>query len=100
MSGIFVDIGDLDGLHRFALQNRDLGYEGMMVIHPSHVEVVNQVFGPSQDELEEAEEIVEAVKSAARHGDGAITVRGKMVDEAHAKTARLLLARAGRQVAE
>jgi citrate lyase subunit beta / citryl-CoA lyase len=96
MSGIFVDIGDLDGLKRFALQNRDLGYEGMMVIHPSHVEVVNQVFGPTEDELEEAEEIVAAVKSAAHRGDGAITVRGKMVDEAQANTARMLLARAGR----
>jgi citrate lyase subunit beta/citryl-CoA lyase len=98
MSGIFVDIGDIDGLRRFALQNRDLGYEGMMVIHPSHVEVVNQVFGPTEDELEEAEEIVAAVKSAARRGDGAIPVRGKMVDEAHAKTARLLLARSGRRL--
>jgi citrate lyase subunit beta / citryl-CoA lyase len=100
MSGIFVDIDDLDGLRRFAVQNRDLGYEGMMVIHPSHVEVVNQVFGPTEDELEEAKEIVAAVKSAARQGDGAITVRGKMVDEAHAKTARMLLARAGRPVDE
>jgi citrate lyase subunit beta/citryl-CoA lyase len=100
MSGIFVDIDDLEGLQRFALQNRDLDYEGMMVIHPSHVEVVNKVFGPTEDELQEAEEIIAAVVSAAHRGDGAITVRGKMVDEAHAKTARLLLARAGRQVFE
>jgi citrate lyase subunit beta/citryl-CoA lyase len=100
MSGIFVDIDDLDGLQRFALQNRDLGYEGMMVIHPSHVDVVNRVFGPTEDELKEAEEILAAVESAARRGDGAITVRGKMVDEAHAKTARMLLARSGRQVDE
>jgi citrate lyase subunit beta / citryl-CoA lyase len=98
MSGIFVDIDDLDGLKRFALQNRDLGYEGMMVIHPSHVDVVNQVFGPTEDELREAEEIVAAVNSAGRRGDGAIRVRGRMVDEAHAKTARALLARAGRRV--
>jgi citrate lyase subunit beta / citryl-CoA lyase len=100
MSGIFVDIDDLDGLRRFALQNRDLGYEGMMVIHPSHVDVVNEVFGPTEDELKEAEEIVAAVRSAARRGDAAVTVRGKMVDEAHAKTARMLLARAGRQIDE
>ncbi len=95
MSGIFVDIDDLDGLQRFALQNRDLGYEGMMVIHPSHIEVVNQVFGPTEDQLREAEEILVAVESAARRGDAATTVRGRMVDEAHAKTARALLARAG-----
>jgi citrate lyase subunit beta / citryl-CoA lyase len=98
MSGIFVDIADLEGLERFALQNRNLGYEGMMVIHPSHVDVVNRVFGPTEDELREAEEIVAAVESAGRGGDGAITVRGKMVDEAHANTARLLLARAGRPI--
>jgi citrate lyase subunit beta/citryl-CoA lyase len=100
MSGIFVDIDDLDGLQRFALQNRDLGYEGMMVIHPSHVDVVNRVFGPTDNELKEAEEILAALESAARRGDGAAIVRGKMVDEAHAKAARLLLARAGRPVDE
>jgi citrate lyase subunit beta / citryl-CoA lyase len=98
MSGIFVDIDDLDGLRRFARQNRDLGYEGMMVIHPSHVEVVNQVFGPTEDELTEAEEIVAAVNAAAHRGDAAIKVRGRMVDQANAKAARILLARAGRQV--
>jgi citrate lyase subunit beta / citryl-CoA lyase len=98
MSGIFVDIDDLDGLERFALQNRDLGYEGMMVIHPSHIDVVNRVFGPTEEELREAQEIVAAVASAARRGDGATTVRGRMVDEAHAKTARMLLAGAGRPV--
>jgi citrate lyase subunit beta / citryl-CoA lyase len=98
MSGIFVDIDDLDGLRRFARQNRDLGYEGMMVIHPSHVEVVNQIFGPTEDELTEAEEIVAAVNAAAHRGDAAIKVRGRMVDQANAKAARILLARAGRQV--
>jgi citrate lyase subunit beta / citryl-CoA lyase len=100
MAGIFVDIDDLGGLHRFALQNRDLGYEGMMVIHPAHVDVVNQVFGPTEDELREAEEIVAAVESAAKRGDGAIRVRGRMVDEAHAKTARALLDRASSLVDE
>jgi len=96
MSGVFTDIDDVDGLHRFAVQNRDLGYEGMMVIHPRHVEVVNAVFGPTDEQLSEAEEIVAAVKQAEDSGDGAVTVRGKMVDEAHAKTARTLLQRAGR----
>ncbi len=96
MSGIFADIDDLEGLHRFAVQNRDLGYEGMMVIHPRHIEVVNRVFGPTDEDLSEAEEIVAAIKKAGRSGDAAVTVRGKMVDEANAKTARMLLARAGR----
>ncbi len=96
MSGVFADIDDLEGLHRFAVQNRELGYEGMTVIHPRHIDVVNRVFGPTDEELSEAEEIVAAIRQAERSGDAAVTVRGKMVDQANAKTARMLLARAGR----
>lgn len=94
LSGMWGDIADLAGLRAFADQTRDLGYAGMMVLHPSHVPVVNEVFTPGRDEVALWREIVAAMDEAARSGRGAIRLRGEIVDEAHVKTARDGLARA------
>lgn len=94
LSGMWGDIGDLDGLRTFADQTRDLGYAGMMVLHPSHVPVVNEVFTPDPAEVALWHEIVAAMDEATRAGRGAIRLHGEIVDEAHVKTARDGLARA------
>ena len=47
LSGLWGLVDDLDGLARFAKQTRQLGYEGMMAIHPSHLPVINQAFSPT-----------------------------------------------------
>jgi citrate lyase subunit beta/citryl-CoA lyase len=96
ISGLWGDIEDKDGLRRLALQNRDIGYEGMLVIHPSHIDVVNEVFTPSTAEIEEWQRIVEAMEEAERDGLGAIRLDGRLVDVAHVKTAEQELARVRR----
>ncbi|MFC4013089.1 HpcH/HpaI aldolase/citrate lyase family protein [Nonomuraea purpurea] len=96
VSGLWTRIGDLDGLRAFAEQNRALGYEGMMAIHPSHVPVINEVFSPTAEELDRCARLVAAVEAAQASGTGAVRFEGEMVDEAMAATARLLLARHGR----
>ncbi len=47
LSGLWSIVDDLDGLSRFAVQTRGLGYEGMMAIHPHHVPIINRVFSPN-----------------------------------------------------
>ncbi|WP_079076626.1 HpcH/HpaI aldolase/citrate lyase family protein [Streptomyces europaeiscabiei] len=98
VSGLWTRIGDLPGLRAFAEQNRSLGYEGMMAIHPSHVPVINEVFSPGPDELARSARLIAAVEAAQRQGTGAVTFQGEMVDEAMARTARLVLERHGAQV--
>ncbi|MPY62697.1 HpcH/HpaI aldolase/citrate lyase family protein [Streptomyces spongiae] len=93
VSGVWADVADLTGLRRFAEQNRAMGYEGMMVIHPSHVAVVNDVFSPGEDELARHERLVAAVVAGAAEGAGAVRFEGRMVDEAMAATSRAVLAR-------
>ncbi|MGA5454595.1 HpcH/HpaI aldolase/citrate lyase family protein [Streptomyces umbrinus] len=95
VSGLWTRVGDLPGLRTFAEQNRSLGYEGMMAIHPSHVPVINEVFSPSSAELARCAELIAAVESAQREGTGAVTFQGEMVDEAMARTARIVLERHG-----
>jgi citrate lyase subunit beta/citryl-CoA lyase len=96
ITGIWGDVDDLDGLRSFAQQSRDLGYEGLMCIHPSHIPVIHDVFTPSTDELHAAVQLLAAYDDAAQRGVGAFRLDGRLVDVAHVHTARALLARARR----
>jgi citrate lyase subunit beta/citryl-CoA lyase len=96
LSGLWGHVEDLEGLRRFAEQSRNLGYEGLMAIHPSHVPIVNAAFSPSEDEIEEWHRILEAMEQAGRQGRGAIRLAGRLIDAAHVHTARQQLDRARR----
>ena len=90
------DLGDLDGLREFADYGLQLGFRGQIVIHPSHVAVVNDVFTPSDEEIAYHQELVAAVETATASGHGAVRFRGQHVDLAHADKAREWLAHARR----
>lgn len=92
MTGLWTDVSDLEGLRKFAQEGRDLGYEGMTVIHPSHVSVINDVFSPSQEEMQYWQRLLEAMESAEALGSAATVFEGQMVDTAMVKTARSRLA--------
>lgn len=94
MTGLWEDIDDLDGLAEFAERGAQLGFRGLIVIHPSHVAVVNKTFTPSDEEVEYYEGMVAAVEAALAEGRGAARYRGKHVDIAHAQKAREWLERA------
>ncbi|WP_240436409.1 HpcH/HpaI aldolase/citrate lyase family protein [Streptomyces sporangiiformans] len=97
VTGLWTSLADLAGLRAFAEQNRSLGYEGMMAIHPSHVPVINDVFSPGPDELARYARLIAAVEQAQTQGQGAVSFEGQMVDEAMAATARLVLERHARR---
>lgn len=84
-------IKDLEGLERDARRNRQLGYRGMTVMHPSHVPIVNNVFTPSADEIAFCKGLIQAMEDAEQKGIAAVTYKGDMVDEAMVKTAREML---------
>lgn len=94
MTGVVTNLDGTAEVEDFARQSRGLGYEGMMVIHPAHVEVVNAVFSPSEEELAAARRLLAAMERAERGGDGAIAHEGGMVDAAMVRVARELLAEA------
>lgn len=96
ISGIWGRVDDLDGLRALAEQTRDLGYEGLMTIHPAQVPIVNAIFSPSPEEIAEWQRTIAALAEAEREGLGAIRLDGRLVDAAHAKTAHEALARARR----
>ena len=86
------NIKDLEGLERDAKWNRQLGYRGQTVMHPSHVPIVNAVFTPSAEDIAFHKGLIAAMDDATRKGIAAVTYKGDMVDEAMVKTSRELLA--------
>jgi citrate lyase subunit beta/citryl-CoA lyase len=87
----WFDVGDLDGLIADARRNRQLGFSGMLLIHPSHVGPVNEIFTPSAEELAYYKGLLEVMETAARQGTAAVAYQGAMVDIAMVKTAEQML---------
>lgn len=83
LTALWERVDDLDGLREFARQGRGLGFRGMIAIHPSHVRVINEVFGRSAPETEFYQGLVAAYEEAARAGSGATRYRGLHIDRAH-----------------
>ncbi len=91
----YVKFRDLDGLRREAGLARRLGYGGKFAIHPSQIEVIDEIFSPTVDEIERARRVIEAAAVAEREGRGSVSLDGEMVDAPVVARARNVLARAG-----
>ena len=87
----WLKIKDIEGLRSAAQRGRADGFGGMLLIHPSHVEVANAVFSPTPEELAWAREVLQSAETATAGGQGAYAHNGEMVDEAIVKRARALL---------
>ncbi|MBV9141623.1 MAG: CoA ester lyase [Pseudonocardiales bacterium] len=92
IDGPFGDFSDPDGYRAGAARAAALGAEGKWAIHPSQVELANEVFSPPEAELQRARRIVEALDEAAAQGKGAAAVEGKMIDAASARMAQTVIA--------
>ncbi|NKY25848.1 HpcH/HpaI aldolase/citrate lyase family protein [Nocardia gamkensis] len=91
---VHPDFRDLDGLRDRAEAVRRIGYRGSLAIHPAQVDVINEVFTPTAEEIAAAQEIVDLF--AAHPGAGAIGHHGVMLDRPHLSRAQALLAAANR----
>jgi citrate lyase subunit beta / citryl-CoA lyase len=92
LDGVYNDIKDLDGFRVECLQGRDLGLDGKTLIHPSQIDICNEVFAPTPAEVESAAAIIEAFALPENAGKGVIQLDGRMVELLHADMARRTLA--------
>jgi citrate lyase beta subunit len=88
VDGPVADYRDEEGLRKACLVARSLGFDGKWCIHPAQAETVNEVFSPTEREVEGAQKVVSAYEKAGAGGVGSISVDGKMVDAASIKMAR------------
>ena len=91
----FVRFQDPDALREDAGRARRMGYTGKFAIHPSQIDIINEVFSPSADEIAYARKIMAAWEQAEAEGRGSLAVDGRMVDVPVVKRAENLLAFAG-----
>jgi malyl-CoA/(S)-citramalyl-CoA lyase len=94
IDGPFGDFNDPDGYVAAANRAAVLGYEGKWAIHPSQIELANQVFTPSPAEVSRARRIIDAMAQAAKEGRGAVSLDGRLIDIASIRMAQALLAKA------
>ncbi|MFA5569071.1 MAG: CoA ester lyase [Trueperaceae bacterium] len=96
IDGAFTALDDPEGLKRSVEQARNLGFQAKSAIHPKQLPTIHAGFSPTEDEIALAREHLAVFESAVERGAGAAkTASGQMVDEAVAKHARAVLARAG-----
>ncbi len=86
VDGPFVDVADAVGMRASAERSRALGYDGKWCIHPAQVAICNELYSPTEAEIERARRLLSV--------DGASSIDGEMVDDATRRMAESVLARA------
>jgi malyl-CoA/(S)-citramalyl-CoA lyase len=94
IDGPFGDFKDPDGYIAAANRAAVLGYEGKWAIHPSQIDLANEVYTPSEAEVTKARRILEAMTQAAKDGRGAVSLDGRLIDIASIRMAQALIAKA------
>ena len=91
IDGPFGDFSDPDSFILAAKRGAALGIEGKWAIHPSQIELANQVFSPPEAEVTRARRIIEELRKAEAEGKGAASLDGKMIDAASERMANNVL---------
>ncbi len=90
LDGVYNNVKDAEGFLAECVQGRDFGFDGKTLIHPGQVEVCNEVFAPSLEQVEEAQGTIAAWEAGA--GAGVVTLNGRMIENLHVDIARRVLA--------
>ncbi len=91
IDGPFGDFADADGYRSAARSAGALGCEGKWAIHPSQVELANEVFTPAEPRSTGAERILQAMEEGAKEGKGAVSLDGRLIDAASIRMAENLM---------
>ena len=94
VDGVYNAYKDDDGLTASCEQGKEMGFDGKTLIHPAQLDVTNQAFAPSPEEIALAQRYVSAFAEIEAAGQGVAVVDGRIVENLHVETARKLLARA------
>lgn len=70
LDGVFNDIKDSDAFRDECLQGAQMGFDGKTLIHPSQVEIANDVWAPTADEVDYAQRVIAAFEEATAEGRG------------------------------
>jgi citrate lyase subunit beta/citryl-CoA lyase len=96
VDGAFMQLADEPALECESRLARTHGFNGKVAVHPRQVAPINRVFTPTDAEVERAQKLIDAFRSAETRGRGAIQFQGMMVDYANVRWAEQILSLARR----
>lgn len=91
IGGLWQDVHNLEGLTKSALFNRQLGYSGELILHPSNAEIINNIYSPSEEQVTYYQGLIDTFNIAKERGEATIMYDGSHIDLAHVKTAKEVL---------
>lgn len=88
---VYSDLNNMEGFKAEVEMIKQLGFDGKSIINPRQIEIIHNVFSPTEKEIVDALEIVETMKEAKKNGKGVISLHGKMVDKPIIERAKRVL---------
>jgi citrate lyase subunit beta/citryl-CoA lyase len=88
---VYSDVNNEEGFRKEVELIKQLGFDGKSIINPRQIKIVNEVFTPSQKEIDKSLRVIEAIEEAERNGSGVISLNGKMIDKPIVDRARRVL---------
>ncbi len=92
IGGVWQQVHDLEGLKTSALRDRALGMSGELLLHPSNVAPVNEIYSPTPEEVQFYRGMIQALEKAQAEGRASTIYDGEHIDIAHVKTAQEVIA--------
>ena len=92
LDGVYNDVKDLDGFRAECVQGMEMGFDGKTLIHPSQVDIANDVWAPTEAEVTHARKVITAFDEGIAEGKGVVTVDGRMIENLHVANAQRVLA--------
>ena len=89
--GVFLDLTDIEGFKAECEEAKDLGFDGKTLIHPSQVEIANDIFGASIEDIERARRIILAWEEATAEGKAVAVVDDQLIESMHVEEAKRLV---------
>ncbi|MCF8473290.1 MAG: CoA ester lyase [Emcibacter sp.] len=91
IDGVYLDLNDTEGFRESCVQGLEFGFDGKTLIHPNQLEAANDVFAPSDADIEYSKKIIEAFRQAEQEGKGVVLVEGKLIENLHVENAKRLV---------
>jgi len=89
----YVQVGDFEGLKEHIKQARILGFDGMLIMSPKELDIANEMYTPSDEEIKHASEIVQLHEQAVKENKGIVIYNGVFVSPPTLKAAKKTMAK-------
>jgi citrate lyase subunit beta/citryl-CoA lyase len=92
LDGVHLDLRDDEGLAYSCTQGLAMGFDGKTLIHPRTIEIANEAFSPTEQEVEWSRKIITAHAAAVAEGKGVAVFEGKLIENLHVENAHRIVA--------